>query len=159
MGNRISPLYFITTVSISEQLQPSIPFMKNDINFHPVTGVKLAIARDTVNGNTEWGVYIINLNLIELKNLMVTSKGYGAIHGEEKKTSVLRHLIEELGPQSVAKIEPIDPKLFVLNNEFWVSYYILDQIFDKKFVFVEGSMDESHVHLIPELGLEGVLHP
>ncbi|MBD8488389.1 hypothetical protein IFO69_06480 [Echinicola sp. CAU 1574] len=133
--------------------------MKKDIEFHPVTGVKLAIAKEEIDGQTEWGVYIINLNLIELKNLMITSKGYGFIEGQEKKTSTLRHMIEELGPQSIAKIEPIDPNLFVLNNEFWVSYYILDQIFDKKFVFVEGSMDSSNIHRIPELDLEGVLHP
>jgi len=133
--------------------------MKKDIAFHPVTGVKLAIAKEEVNDNTEWGVYIINLNLIELKNLMVTSKGYGTINGKERKTSTLRHMIEEMGPQSIAKIEPIDPNLFALNNEFWVSYYILDQIFDKKFVFVEGSMDESNIQHIPELNLEGVLHP
>ncbi|GGZ22703.1 hypothetical protein GCM10007049_14410 [Echinicola pacifica] len=132
--------------------------MKKDINFHPVTGVKLAIAKTEENGSTEWGVYIINLNLIELSNVMITSKGYGLIDGEEKKTSTLRHMITELGPESMAKVEPIDPNLFVLNNEFWVSYYILDQIFDKKFVFVEGSMDETNVHHIPELDLQGVLH-
>ncbi|WP_186753767.1 hypothetical protein [Echinicola salinicaeni] len=133
--------------------------MKKDIKFHPVTGVKLAIAKEEVNGQTEWGVYIINLNMIELKNLMITSKGYGTMNGEEKKTSTLRHMIEELGPQSIAKVEPIDPNLFSLNNEFWVSYYILDQIFDKKFVFVEGSMDKSNIQYIPDLDLEGVLHP
>ncbi|UCS94158.1 hypothetical protein KZP23_03750 [Echinicola marina] len=133
--------------------------MKKDIKFHPVTGVKLAIAKEEVNGQTEWGVYIINLNMIELKNLMITSKGYGTIGGEEKKTSTLRHMIEELGPQSIAKVEPIDPNLFSLNNEFWVSYYILDQIFDKKFVFVEGSMDKNNIQYIPDLDLEGVLHP
>ncbi|WP_143962371.1 hypothetical protein [Litoribacter populi] len=132
--------------------------MKKDIDFHPVSGVKLAIAKEEINGNEEWGVYIINLNLIELKTLMITSKGYGLINGEEKKTSTLRHMIEELGSQSIAKIEPIDPALFKLNNEFWVSYYILDQIFDKKFIFVVGSMDEENIKLIPELGLEGVLH-
>jgi hypothetical protein len=132
--------------------------MKKDIEFHPVTGVKLAIAKEEIGGQIEWGVYIINLNLIELKTVMITSKGYGVINGEEKKTSTLRHMIEELGPQSIAKIEPIDPALFSLNNEFWVSYYILDQIFDKKFIFVEGSMDQKHIGHIPELGLEGVLH-
>ncbi|WP_194777194.1 hypothetical protein [Pararhodonellum marinum] len=132
--------------------------MKKDIEFHPVTGVKLAIAREENNGQIAWNVYIINLNLIELKTLMVTSKGYGEIEGEVKKTSTLRHLIEELGPQSIAKVEPIDPNLFVLNNEFWVSYFILDQIFDKKFVFVTGSMDEENITFIPEIGLEGVLH-
>ncbi|MCH7408708.1 hypothetical protein MM239_04825 [Belliella sp. DSM 111904] len=132
--------------------------MKKDIDFHPVTGVKLAIAKDYVNGNEEWSVYIINLNLIELNTVMITSKGYGIIDGEQRKTSTLRHMIEQLGSQSIAKVEPIDPSVFVLNNEFWVSYYILDQIFDKKFIFTEGSMDPSHIRMIPELGLEGVLH-
>ena len=75
-----------------------------------------------------------------------------------EKTSTLRHLIEELGAQSVAKIEPIDPAVFELTNEFWVSYYILDQIFDKKFIFTPGSFHPSLRRMIPELGLEGVLH-
>jgi len=132
--------------------------MIKDIDFHPVTGLKLAIAKEEVNGNDEWGVYIINLNLIELKTVMITSRGYGVLDGEEKKTSTLRHMIEELGAQSIAKIEPIDPALFALTNEFWVSYYILDQILDKKFIFVAGSMDASNIIHIPELGLQGVLH-
>ncbi|MFD2036993.1 hypothetical protein ACFSKL_19470 [Belliella marina] len=132
--------------------------MKKDIDFHPVTGVKLAIAKEEVNGQIEWSVYIINLNLIELNTVLITSKGYGLIDGEEKKTSILRHMIEQLGAESVAKVEPIDPAVFALNNEFWVSYYILDQVFDKKFIFTEGSMDPSNVRMIPELGLEGVLH-
>ena len=130
--------------------------MKKDIAFHPVTGIKLAIARELVNGMEEWGVYIINLNLIELNTVMITSKGYGMVGGEEKKTSVLRHVIQELGPESMAKIEPIDPELFVLNNEYWVSYYILDQIFDKKFVFKAGTVKEKNMQIIPELGLEGI---
>jgi hypothetical protein len=132
--------------------------MKKDINFDPVTGVKIAIAKKSTPFGEEWAVYLINLNLIELKTVMITSKGYGIIEGEEKKTSVLRHMIEELGPQSVARIEPIDPALFKLNNEYWVSYYIIDQIFDKKFIFTVGSMEPSNITLIPEIGLEGVLH-
>lgn len=131
--------------------------MKKDIDFHPVTGIKLAIAREMVNGMEEWGVFIINLNLIELNTMMITSKGYGMIDGEEKKTSVLRHVIQELGAESMAKIEPIDPELFVLNNEYWVSYYILDQIFDKKFTFKAYTVNKSDLQYIPELGLEGIL--
>ncbi|WP_339870355.1 hypothetical protein [uncultured Algoriphagus sp.] len=132
--------------------------MKKDIDFSPVTGVKLAIAKEETASGTEWAVYIINLNLIELKNVMITSKGYGEINGEVKKTSTLRHMLEELGEQSVAKVEPIDPAVFVLNNEFWVSYYIMDQIFDKKFIFTSGSFDPGFIKMIPEIGLEGVLH-
>ena len=132
--------------------------MKKDIDFSPVTGVKLAIAKEETATGTEWAVYIINLNLIELRNVLITSKGYGEINGEVKKTSTLRHMLEELGEQSVAKVEPIDPAVFVLNNEFWVSYYIMDQIFDKKFIFTSGSFDPGFIKMIPEIGLEGVLH-
>ena len=132
--------------------------MKKDIDFHPVTGVKLAIAKEETATGTEWAVYIINLNLIELTNVMITSKGYGEINGEVKKTSVLRHMLENLGEQAVAKVESIDPSIFVLNNEFWVSYYILDQIFDKKFIFTPGSFDPRNLQLIPEIGLQGILH-
>jgi hypothetical protein len=132
--------------------------MKKDIDFHPVTGVKLAVAKEIVNGIEEWGVYIINLNLIELNTVMITSKGYGKINGEEKKTSVLRHMIQELGAESIAKIEPIDPDLFVLSNEYWVSYFILDQIFDKKFIFKAHTIIPTNLKYIPELDMVGFLH-
>jgi hypothetical protein len=132
--------------------------MKKDIEFSPVTGVKLAIAKEENPTGTEWAVYIINLNLIELNTVMITSRGYGYLEGEKRQTSTLRHLIQELGPQSFAKIEPIDPAVFVLTNEFWVSYYIMDQIFDKKFIFTPGSFDPVNLRSIPELGLEGILH-
>ncbi|WP_373396945.1 hypothetical protein V8V91_20320 [Algoriphagus halophilus] len=132
--------------------------MKKDIDFHPVTGVKLAIAKQETPNGVEWGVYIFNLNLIELKTIMITSKGYGILDGEKRQTSTLRHIIEELGPEEMAKIEPIDPAVFSLTNEFWVSYYILDQIFDKKFIFTPGSFDPANIQMIPELGLEGILH-
>jgi len=132
--------------------------MKKDIDFSPVTGVKLAIAKEETATGTEWAVYIINLNMIELKNVMITSKGYGEINGEIKKTSTLRHMLDELSEQAVAKIEAIDPSVFALNNEFWVSYYIMDQIFDKKFIFTSGSFDPGFIKMIPEIGLEGVLH-
>ena len=132
--------------------------MKKDIDFSPVTGVKLAIVKEEKSNGTQWAVYIINLNLIELNTVMITSKGYGEIAGEKRQTSTLRHLIKELGAESVAKIEPIDPVVFALTNEFWVSYYIVDQIFDKKFIFTPGSFDPVNLRLIPELGLVGILH-
>jgi len=132
--------------------------MKKDIDFSPVTGVKLAIAKEETPTGTEWAVYLINLNLIELSTVMITSKGYGIMDGEKRQTSTLRHMIEELGSESVAKVEPIDPSVFVLTNEFWVSYYILDQIFDKKFIFTPGCFDPVNLRMIPELGLEGILH-
>jgi len=132
--------------------------MKKDIDFSPVTGVELVITRSEKEGEVRWDVYLINKNLIELETVMITSKGYGKIAGKEKETSVLRHRLGKVEEQSYARIEPIQPELFQLNNEYWVSYYILDQIFDKKFVFVPDSIQEENLQYIPELDLIGVRH-
>jgi hypothetical protein len=50
------------------------------------------------------------------------------------------------------------PDVFHLNNEFWVSYFIGKQIYDKKFIFVPDSIIEDNLIQISPLGLEGVLH-
>ena len=133
--------------------------MKKDILFPPVEDVAVAIARkkSSVN-NYDWYVFLINNNDIALKNVLVSSKGYGYQDGKERKTSVLRHLINKLEPQSHAIIEPIDPAIFHLCNEFWVSYYIKKQIYDKKFIFVPESIVEKNLMNIPQLNLEGILH-
>jgi hypothetical protein len=58
-------------------------------------------------------------------------------------------------------IELIQPELFDLCNEFWVSYYIDDgsnKIFDKKFLFLPGSVIEENMSFIPVLQMEGILH-
>ncbi|GAB3333552.1 hypothetical protein GCM10027429_14270 [Marivirga atlantica] len=132
--------------------------MKKDIDFSPVTGVDLVIAQSKLENSTGWDVYIINRNLIELTNVMITSKGYGEINGEEKKTAVLRHRIEKLDEQSFQRVEPIDESVFKLNNEYWVSYFIVDQVFDKKFIFVPDSITKENLQYIPELDMMGVRH-
>ena len=133
--------------------------MKKDLNIEPVTGVQVAIARKPNDaGGFDWHVYLINKNLIELNTVLIVSKGYGEIKGEKRQTSLLRHGIEMLKEQSVAVVEAIDPSVFQLSNEFWVSYYILDKIFDKKFVFPSFSVVDENIRFIPELGLEGVMH-
>ena len=133
--------------------------MKKDLNIEASTGVQIAIAREkNETGAFDWRVYLINKNLIELHTVLIVSKGYGEINGEKRQTSLLRHSIAQLAAQSMAVVEVIDPAVFQLSNEFWVSYYILDKIFDKKFVFPPFSIAEGNVRPITELGLEGVMH-
>lgn len=128
----------------------------------PVKGIKIAVARKNEDGHeVQWHVYIINNNEVDLDNVLITSKGYSDKNvkdGEQQKTSVLRHMIEKLAAGSYAIIEPIDPALFKLFNEFWVSYYIDKHIYDKKFVFVPESIREENLIQISEIGLDGVLH-
>lgn len=129
--------------------------MKKDIDFPQVAGVKIAIAKNINQlGESEWGVYIINKNFIELENVMIVSKGYEKEEGG-RKTSTLRHMIEKLEGQSMAKVESIDPAVFSFHNEFWVSYYIMSELFDKKFVV--APFQEFAIAEIAELGISGVL--
>jgi hypothetical protein len=133
--------------------------MKKDISFYPVEDVALAVARKKNNlGADEWHVYIINNKSIKLSNLLITSKGYGEKDGEKQLTSTLRHFIEHLEPGGFVAIEPIDPSVFHLFNEYWVSFYVGDHIFDKKFIFVPDSIKEENLILIKQLGLEGIMH-
>jgi hypothetical protein len=130
--------------------------MRKDIEMPQVAGVKICVAK-SINqlGESEWGVYLINNNLIALENVMIVSKGYESKDKEARQTSTLRHMIEKVEAQSVAQVESISPEVFGFYNEFWVSYYILNELFDKKFVI--APFNEFELDPIGELQLSGKL--
>jgi hypothetical protein len=133
--------------------------MIRDIEIPEVKNVTIAIARKKQPGESdEWKVYLINNNPFPIENTLVASKGYGVKDGEEQQTSTLRHFLETVAAKSTALIEPIDPAVFHLNNEYWVSYYIGNKIYDKRFVFVPDSIHEDNIIYIKELETEGILH-
>jgi hypothetical protein len=133
--------------------------MIRDINIPEVKNVTLAIARLISSGEKEeWKVYLINNNDHPIENTLVASHGYGEKDGEKQKTSTLRHFLETVPEHSTVLIEPIDPAVFHLNNEYWVSYYIGSQIFDKRFIFVPDAIREENISFIKELDMEGILH-
>ena len=133
--------------------------MIKDIIVPEVKNVTLAVARTPgLESEREWKVYLINNNEVALENTLVASKGYGEKDGEKQNTSILRHFLETVPAHSTALIEPIDPAVFHLNNEYWVSYYIGTQIYDKRFVFVPDTICEENVSFIRELEMDGVLH-
>lgn len=133
--------------------------MKKDIEFLPVENVQLAVIREKNNDEEDlWSVHILNKNKVKISNVLVSSKGYGEKNGEKQSTSILKHFIEEVEPGESEIIEPIDPDLFHLFNEYWVSYYIGDQIYDKKFIFVPGSLNTNHISFIEMIQKEGILH-
>src|SRR5262245_43716387 len=126
--------------------------MKKDIEIPEVKHVTLAVAREQTPGEKgEWKVFLINNNDHPIENTLVASKGYGEKNGEKQETSTLRHFLQTVAPHSAMLIEPIDPAVFHLNNEYWVSYYIDRQIFDKRFVFVPDSICEENMTFIKEI--------
>ena len=138
--------------------------MKQDISFDPVEGVSVAIipADDAAlmpEGQPIWQVYLLNHNAFPLQNVIVNANGYGQrADGEPVRTSTLRYLFEELPPRTAVPVEALDPALFHLNNQYWVSYYRGTQIFDKKYIFVPDSIVADNFTHIALLDRVGVLH-
>jgi hypothetical protein len=132
-----------------------IPQLKvNDVALAVVPSQEYASITDA---ETSWKVFIINLKQELLTGVLVSSKGYGMVEGEQVKTSVLRHFYEEIPPQSYALIEPIDQSVFKLHNEYWVSFYINKTIYDKKFLFVPGSIAKQNYSKIPIINKSGIM--
>ena len=135
--------------------------MKKDIPNHKVEDLAIAIVpRELPVENPEedlWDTYIINLKEEKIKNVLIASQGYGKLEGQELKTTTLRHFFEEIGPLEIMKIEPIQRKLFELTNEYWVSFNFDGYMYDKKYVFVKGSIAEYNFTLIPFLNRKGVM--
>jgi hypothetical protein len=132
--------------------------MIKDLPQNIVEDVAVAVALEKETPESKiWYVYLINLKDQPIENVLVTSKGYGEKDGEQVKTSVLRHMMALVEGQTSALIEPIDEQTFGLNNEYWVSYYIGREIYDKKFIFVPESIVEGNFIKLPVLNKVGVM--
>ncbi len=134
--------------------------MKHDIKFPTVEGISIAVVKEQEeNSQTLWQVYLVNSNDFDITNLTVRSKGYGNnSEGLFQETSTLRYFINSVGARRYEPIELIDESVFHLNNEYWVSYFVNEQIYDKKFIFVPDSIIENNLTPIPILERLGVLH-
>ena len=104
-----------------------------------------------------WDVVILNFHKYPILSVMVTARGYGELEGEQKETSTFRYFIEEIAPNSQHKLEPIQPAVFDLTNEYWVSFSLGKHLFDKKYIFVRGSINPENFTTIPFLNRKGVM--
>jgi hypothetical protein len=134
--------------------------MREELQGPKVENVAVAVVKQLNEDNEfEYNVYLMNLRDDIMEGIIITSKGYGENPntGEKVKTSVLRHCLEILLPNEAAKIEPIMEDVFGLANEYWVSFWVNDVMYDKKFIFPAESINEKNIKTLPVLGAEGVM--
>ncbi len=133
--------------------------MKKDIPIIKVEGVGIAIVpKDPDNLKEElWDVFLLNLKPNPINNVLINSKGYGTIEDEKVETTILRHFFEEIGSNTAVMVEPIQPKLFTIANEYWVSFTLDDYMYDRKYVFVPGSVETENMTTIPIVGKKGII--
>jgi hypothetical protein len=132
--------------------------MIKDLPKNVVKDIAIAVALEKESVESKiWYVYLINLKNTPIENVLITSKGYGEKDGVPVKTSVLRHMIPVVDSKSFKLIEPIDEQTFGLNNEYWLSYYIGKDIYDKKFIFLPESIVEMNFTKLPVINKVGVM--
>jgi hypothetical protein len=133
--------------------------MKKDIIIPEVENVFMAVVQEWSDEFMEkvWYTYLVNDSDFQLDGVMVVSKAFGTIDGEMKKTSLLRHAFAEIPEVSVAKIELIEKSVLALNNEFMVTFFIGNTLYDKKFIFKANSINEANQEEVPILFVDGVI--
>lgn len=134
--------------------------MRDELKSPVVENVKLIVVPEiNEEGGIQHYVYLLNLRDDIMEGIIITSNGYGldVNSGEKIKTSTLRHSLEVLLPDEAAKIEPIMEEVFGLTNEYWVSFWVEDTLYDKKFIFLPETIQEKNYTVIPKLGRKGIM--
>ncbi len=132
--------------------------MIKDLPKNIVKDIAIAVALEKESAESKiWYVYLINLKNVPIENVLITSRGYGEKDGVPVKTSTLRHMFAMVEKGSYKLIEPIDEQTFGLNNEYWLSYYIDGNIYDKKFIFLPESIVDVNFIKLPVINKVGVM--
>lgn len=134
--------------------------MKKDIEVPEVKDVFVAVVEEENElGAMVHNVYLINQSKETLEGVLVSSKGYGrnVNTGEKVETSMLRHFLDVVSSESYKKIEPIIEDVLGLNNEYWVSFFINNTMFDKKYIFVAESIHKDNYVNISLINKKGVV--
>lgn len=133
--------------------------MRKDIIIPEVENVFVAAVQEWSDDFMEkvWYVYLVNDSDFLIENVLVVSKAFGTIDGEMKKTSLLRHAFVEVPSVSVVKVEMVEKSVLALNNEFMVTFFMGNKLYDKKFIFKANSINETDTEEVPILFIEGVI--
>lgn len=135
--------------------------MLKDIPSLKVKDLGVAIVpREAQKADSEvelWDAFLINLKKDAIFNVIVNMQGYGIQDEQRVETTNFRIFIEKIEANSFIKIEPIATNIFHLTNQYWVSFTQDSVLYDKKYVFVEGSIQPMNFTSIPLLDKKGIL--
>ena len=129
--------------------------MKKDINIPQVIDVYIAVVNeynDTYKTH-DWNAYIINNKDVNLEVMLIATNGYS----KDKTTSTFRKKLDLLPAKSYAKIELMQEDLFALNNQFKVTFFENNKMFDITYLFRKNTINKKAFQSIPLMEARGVL--
>ncbi|WP_320814296.1 hypothetical protein [Flavobacterium sp.] len=133
--------------------------MKADIVIPKVENVHIVAIQEWSDDFQEncWYAYLLNATNEPLEMAMIVSRAYGLIDGEQRNTMSLRHAFAKVESQSAVRIEFLENNVLQLNNEFLLSYFIDNKMFDKKFIFKANAISEKVKIDLPVVNKQGIL--
>lgn len=129
--------------------------MKKDIEIPISKDVFIAIAKEWNKefNDKVWNAYLINNRTTPIETIFVVSRGYY----KEKTTSTMRHSFNNLAAKSFLKVEILQEDILALDNEFYLTFYAENKLFENKFVFKKDTINEKNTSMLPVMNVEGVL--
>jgi len=129
--------------------------MKKDIQIPKVEDVYIAVVYEfnEIYKTDDWNAYIINDKHVDLDLVLIVSSGYS----KDKISSTMRRKLDKLPAKSYAKIELMQEEVFQLNNEFKVTFFENNKVYDKTYVFRKNTINLKALRPIPLMEERGVL--
>ncbi len=100
-----------------------------------------------------WNIYLVNNREDIIESVLVMSRG----SYKNKKTSILRHGLGDLPPHMGAKVEMIADEVLGFTNEYIVTFFAEEKLFDKIFTFKPYSIKENNTVFINLMGQNCVI--
>ncbi|WP_435578280.1 hypothetical protein [Gilvibacter sp.] len=100
-----------------------------------------------------WFVYLINDWDQVLQTTLVMSRG----NDSDRKTSTLRHGLNDVAPGTSAKIELLPDEVLGFTNEYLLTFFADGKLYDKTFVFEPYSVKEELAQELPVMEESGVM--
>jgi hypothetical protein len=128
--------------------------LKKDIEIPVAKDVYIALIHEWNEEflSKDWNAYIINNRNTPIEMALIVSKGYDG----DRKTSTMRHAIGVVGAKTYEKIELVQEDVLTLNNEFFVTYYADNKLYEKRFLFEKNSIQESNLITVPLIEKDGI---
>lgn len=120
-------------------------------------GISPRLDQDPTDDIELWDTFLINLKKEAIRFVLITAKSYGELGGSAKETQTFRYYVDKIQAETSVRIEPIMSTLFDMTTEYFLSFLYDDYLYEKKYIFVRGSISEEYFRKLPYTNREGVM--
>lgn len=129
--------------------------MRKDIEIPQAKNVHIVAVKEWDKDFTgqDWNIYLVNNREDIISTVLVISRG----ESEDRKTSTLRQNFGDVPAKTSLKIEFIPLEVLGFTNEYLITFFAENKLYEQKYVFQPNSISEENVTKVPLLESEGVL--